>query len=165
MKHLFTLSLLVFFSFGFAQDFKQEWKEVVQFELNGKIKSAHAAVNALYKKAKRQKANDQIIKCFFYQSKFIKVTDENAQEIILDNLKKEIKNSKGSQKALLNYINATILENYSNQFFYNIRQRTNLKKGSNNEWRTWTQTDFQEKIDNTYRNLLNDEKQLHENRH
>lgn len=160
MKHLFTLTLLVIFSFGFAQDFKPEWKEIIQFELDGKIKSAHEAVNLLYKKAKRKKANDQIIKCFFYQSKFIKLTDENGQNSILDNLNKEIKDSKGVQKALLNYVRASILQSYYQHNSYAIRVRTKVSLNDSKDWKTWTYEDFESEINNIYKNLLKDEKQL-----
>ena len=112
MKYFFTIILLAFFSIGFAQDYKQQWKEVIQFELDGKTKSAHEAVDRIYKKAKKQKLEDQIIRCFFYQSKFIQVSDENAQSIILNNLTQEIIHSKGTVKSLLSFIYASILDNY-----------------------------------------------------
>ncbi|MEO5776279.1 MAG: alpha-2-macroglobulin family protein [Flavobacterium sp.] len=162
MKHLFTIALLILFSRSFAQDFKQEWKEVIQFELDGKIKSAHQAVDAIYKKAKKKKIENQIIKCFFYQSKFIQVSDENAQKIILNNLNHEIKNAKGSQKALLNYIYATLLEKYYQNFRYTINQKTALAEtdSSSKDWKTWTPRDFDREINNAYQNLLKDEKQL-----
>ena len=69
MKKYLLIILLFTFLNGFAQDFNQEWREVIQLELDGKIKSAHEKVNLIYKKAKRKNVEDQIIKCFFYQFK------------------------------------------------------------------------------------------------
>jgi TonB-dependent SusC/RagA subfamily outer membrane receptor len=160
MKHLYTIVAFLCFSISFSQDFKPEWKEVIQFELDGKVKSAHEAVDAIYKKAKKKKIDDQIIKCFFYQSKFIQVTDENAQDKILSNLIQEIKESKGTKKALLNYIHASIFETYYNRNRYHIGQKTGLGDSKSKDWNTWTSSDYQKEIDNIYQNLLKDEKQL-----
>ena len=162
MKKYLLIILLFTFLNGFAQDFNQEWREVIQLELDGKIKSAHEKVNLIYKKAKRKNVEDQIIKCFFYQSKFLQVQDENAQTIILKNIRAEIESSKGSKKALLNYIYANILENYYQRNRYAINNRTNLENNSALDFKTWTRIDFENEIDSTYSSLLKNEKQLHE---
>ena len=160
MKHLYLIFLLAITSSGFAQDFKQEWKEVIQLELDGKVKSAHEVVDKIYKKAKKQKLREQVIKCFFYQSKFIQTINENSQAIIINNLKNEIKGAKGSQKALLNLIYATILEKYSQNYRYTINQRTKLKQQESKDFLTWTTADFDTTIKNLYSGLLDDEKEL-----
>lgn len=162
MKHFLTLALFLFFSIGFAQDFKEEWKEVIQFELDGKTKSAQEVVDKIYKQAKKKKIEDQIIKCFFYQSKFIKVRNENAQSIILDNLNREISDSKGNQKALLKYIYATILQRYYDSNRYVINNRTKLKEGNSEDWKTWTSDEIEKKIEIVYQDLLKDERKLRE---
>ena len=161
MKHIYTI--LVFFccSFIFAQDFKSEWKEVIQFELDGKIKSAHEAVNAIYKKAKRKKIDDQIIKCFFYQSKFLQVNDENYQVKVIENLTQEIKNSTDSKKAILNYVYVSILSNYYQNNRYTIDNRTDVKNNNSKDFKTWTNSDFQKEISKTFATLLKNEDQLH----
>ncbi|NNT72450.1 TonB-dependent receptor plug domain-containing protein [Flavobacterium sp. IMCC34852] len=160
MKHIYTLILLISFSFGFSQDFKDDWKKVVQFELDGKIKSAHEVVNAIYLKAKRKKIQDQIIKCFFYQSKFIQVSEENYQTIVINNLTKEIKEAKNSEKALLNFIYVSILERFYQNHQYSINQRTTLQQSTPKDFKTWTSKDFQQEINAIYNGLLRDEKTL-----
>ncbi|MGV3697293.1 alpha-2-macroglobulin family protein [Flavobacterium sp.] len=160
MKYLITFAAFFCFFIGFSQDFKQEWKEVIQLELDGKIKSADEAVDAIYKKAKRKDVDDQIIKCFFYQSKFIQVSNENAHELILKNLLSEIKDSKGCKKALLNYIYITILEKYAYHYRYQISQLTQLQQNNSTDLKTWTAADFQKKINELCKNLLRDENDL-----
>lgn len=162
MKKYLLILFLFTFVHSFSQDFKNEWREVVQFELDGKIKSAHEKVNAIYKKAKRKNIDDQVIKCFFYQSKFLQISEENYQTIVIANLTAEIKQSKGSKKAILNSIYISILESYYKSFRYNINQRTNLKQNSSIDFKTWTQADFQKEIDKTYDYLLKDESKLRE---
>ena len=87
-KILFLLILIN--SFNLFAQYEDKWKEVYQLELDGKIKSAQEKVQEIYKKAKRKNDEVQIIKCFFYQSKFEQVFDEKAQTTIINNIQKEI---------------------------------------------------------------------------
>ena len=162
MKKYLLFFLLFAFAKCFSQDFKTEWREVIQFELDGKIKSAHEKVNDIYKKAKRKNIDDQIIKCFFYQSKFLQIQDENAQTLIVKNIKAEIADSKFSKKALLSYIYATILESHYQRNRYVINNRTNLENNSSLDFNTWTRIDFEHELAKIYATLLHDDKQLHE---
>lgn len=160
MKKNILILFLFTVAMGFSQDFKDEWREVIQYELDGKIKSASEVVDKIYKKAKRKDIDDQIIKCFFYQSKFLQVSEEHYQVIVIANLNAEIDRSKGSKKAILNYIYISILENYYQNFRYSINQRTDLKENNSSDFKTWTQNDFQKEINKTYDNLLKDENKL-----
>lgn len=94
MRKLVTLYFLFILSFSFGQNFDEQWKEVYKHELEGKIQSAHKEVQEIYKKAKKKNNEIQIVKCFFYLSKFEQVFDEKAQSTIISNLKKEIKDAK-----------------------------------------------------------------------
>ncbi|CAM3973481.1 hypothetical protein FLAN108750_02485 [Flavobacterium antarcticum] len=162
MKKYILLIFLFSFSISFAQDYHAEWREVMKYELDGKVKSASEVVDKIYKKAKRKNVEDQIIKCFFYKSKFLKVRDENAQSIIIKNIIEEIAISKDSKKALLNYIYVNILENYYERNRYVINKRTNLAVTDSRDFLTWTQNDFEKEISKVYSLLLKDEIQLHE---
>ena len=104
--------LLFISSFSSFSQYDDKWKEVYNYELDGKIKSAEEKVQEIYKKAKRKKDEVQIVKCFFYLSKFEQVFDEKAQTTIVTNLQDEIRTAQPVSKALLNYIYATILEKY-----------------------------------------------------
>jgi hypothetical protein len=160
MKHIYTLFLLISISFGFAQDFKEDWKKVIQFELDGKIKSAHEVVENIYTKAKTKKIEDQIIKCFFYQSKFIQVSDEDYQTTVINNLTKEIKEAKKTEKAILNFVYVSILQKYYRNYQYNINQRSKVNQISPKDFKVWTSSDFQNEIKRVYDELLIDEKAL-----
>ena len=63
-KILFLLLFVSSFS-SFSQ-YDDKWKEVYNYELDGKIKSAEEKVQEIYKKAKRKKDEVQIVKCFFF---------------------------------------------------------------------------------------------------
>ena len=124
-KILFLLILIN--SFNLFAQYEDKWKEVYQLELDGKIKSAQEKVQEIYKKAKRKNDEVQIIKCFFYQSKFEQVFDEKAQTTIINNIQKEINEAKPVSKALLSFIYITILEDYYQNYYGIIKNRTNIE--------------------------------------
>lgn len=159
-KKVYFVILILVFNFGYSQDFSSKWKKVYQYELDGKIESAQKEVDEIYKKAKRKKDDVTIIKCFFYLSKFEQVFDENAQNTIISNLKKEIKNASKENKALLYYIYSEILEKYKTQYSYSISKRTKIENNKNPDFLTWTIFDFNKEIENCYQEMLKDKKEL-----
>lgn len=157
-KILFLLLFVSSFS-SFSQ-YDDKWKEVYNYELDGKIKSAEEKVQEIYKKAKRKKDEVQIVKCFFYLSKFEQVFDEKAQTTIVTNLQDEIRTAKPVSKALLNYIYATILEKYYQKFSYQISKLTPLKNQKSKDFLIWSSSDFEKEIEKTYFLCLEDEEIL-----
>ncbi|QOG03709.1 alpha-2-macroglobulin [Flavobacterium sp. MDT1-60] len=113
MKNI-LFAFLLFTSALFAQQTDKKWTKVASYENDGKIKSASKIVDQIYKKAINRKDEVQMIKCFFYQSKYLQVVDENAKTKILKNLKTDINRVSIPSKAILNLIYAKCLNNYSN---------------------------------------------------
>jgi TonB-dependent SusC/RagA subfamily outer membrane receptor len=111
MKNILFAFLLISTSF-YAQNYEKNWNKVIENENNGKIKSANAIVNKIHKKAIADKNEVQIIKCFFYESKYLQVVDENAQSKIINNLKAEIAKASIPSKAILNLVYAKCVDNY-----------------------------------------------------
>lgn len=109
--------LLVFLFFTtalFAQQNDKKWIKVASYENEGKIKSASKIVDQIYKKALNRKDEVQMIKCFFYHSKYLQVVDENAKKKIINNLKTDIDRVSIPSKAILNLVYAKCLNNYAN---------------------------------------------------
>ena len=156
MKNSILLLFLVFSTLMYSQNYELNWKKVIQYELDGKINSANNAVLEIYKKAKKKNNDAQLIKCFFYISKFKQVFDENAQTAILEDIKSRIKWSSKANKAVLNTIYANLLENYKNINNYKIRALTDLQKEKTTDYLTWTTKDFEEEIDLAYKNSIKD---------
>ncbi len=142
-----------------SQQFDKKWQEVLANENQGKIKSASVLVDRIYKKAVQNKNEEQIIKCFFYKSKYLQVVDENAQAKIIENLQFEIKRGSPASKALLNLIFAKCLQDYQNKNGYLINSRTNTI-GIDSEFLTWSQNDFEVKIATALEQSLTDENAL-----
>jgi TonB-dependent SusC/RagA subfamily outer membrane receptor len=112
MKKILFVFLL-FTTILFAQKNGKNWSKVASYENEGKIKSANEIVDKIYKKAISRKDEVQMIKCFFYQSKYLQVVDENAKTKILDHLKTDINRVSIPSKAILNLIYAKCLNKYS----------------------------------------------------
>ena len=158
--HKILFLLLVVSSFSSFSQFDDKWKEVYKYELDGKVKSAQEKVQEIYKKAKRKNDEVQIIKCFFYLSKFEQVFNEKAQSTIIKNLQQEIKEAKPASKAILQYIYISVLQQYYQRNSYIINERTSLDNQKNKDFLTWSKTDFDFEIEKTYDNILSNEYEL-----
>ena len=145
MKKIFLLLILVSTSI-FGQNYDKNWLKVIEFENEGKIKSANEIVSKIRQKATRDKDEVQIIKCFFYESKYLQVLDEDAQTKIINNLKTEINKVSIPSKAIWNLVYAKCLIDYRNQNSYLLYNRTNTVS-FDDQFLTWTSKDFSEQID------------------
>lgn len=155
MKKIFLLFLLSSISV-IGQQYDTKWGKVIENENAGKIKAANAIVENIYHKAVLRKDEDQIIKCFFYQSKYSQVLDENAQTKIIDHLRIEINRASIAAKAILNLIYGKCLNSYYLQNGYTIRNRTNIAN-SDDDFLTWTKVDFEKQTEEAYAKSLEHE--------
>lgn len=155
MKKILFAFLLISTSF-YAQNYEKNWNKVIENENNGKIKSANTIVAKIHKKAVADKNEVQIIKCFFYESKYLQVVDENAQSKIINNLKAEINRASIPSKAILNLVYAKCLSDYQKQNSYLVYSRTNTVS-LDDDFLTWTNTDFTNQIDASFQNTLANE--------
>ncbi|AWG21357.1 hypothetical protein FFWV33_07365 [Flavobacterium faecale] len=113
----YILALLLLNQFLFAQNFDKKWEAVIAMEKEGKIKSADAIVDGIYKKAVAKKDEVTIIKCFFFKSKYLQVLDENSKVTIISNLQNSIKKVSIPSKAILNLVSAKYLQGENNYFY------------------------------------------------
>ncbi|WP_433833805.1 MG2 domain-containing protein [Flavobacterium anhuiense] len=155
MKNILFVFLLVS-SVLFGQQNDKKWDNVIGLENEGKVKSANEIVSSIYKKAINQKDEVQMIKCFFYQSKYLQILDENAQTKIINNLKTDINRVSTPSKAILNLVYAKCLSDYYNRNNYNINQRTNVTE-LDDDFLKWTKSNFVSQIDLALKNSLENE--------
>jgi TonB-dependent SusC/RagA subfamily outer membrane receptor len=144
MKNILFVFLLLSATI-FAQETNKKWDKVIGYENDGKVKSAIEIVNKIYKKAVAEKDEVQMIKCFFYQSKYLQVVDENAQTKILANLKTDINRVSIPSKTILTLVYAKCLNDYYNRNMYTIDRRTNTIS-LEDDFLTWTKNDFTTQI-------------------
>jgi TonB-dependent SusC/RagA subfamily outer membrane receptor len=158
MKNI--LFVLLFLSTTlFAQKTDKRWDEVVALETEGKIKSASEIVAKIYKNAIADHDDVQIIKCFFYQSKYIQVLEENAQTKIINNLKNEINRISNPSKTILNLVYAKCLNDCLTRNQYKIKQRTNIDTVSS-DFLTWSEKNFTDEINKAMKVTLENENLL-----
>lgn len=156
MKHILILLLFISTS-TFAQDFEKNWDKVLKFENVGKIKSANNEVGKIYKKAVAKKDEVQIIKCFFYKSKYLQKLDENALSKILDNLNDEIKRVSIPSQSILHFVYAKCLTDYASKNNYKIWNRTKIENANPSNFLLWSAHNFEEEIINAYAKTIQNE--------
>ncbi|WP_026727893.1 MG2 domain-containing protein [Flavobacterium denitrificans] len=140
----------------FAQQYDKKWSKITALETEGKIKSANEVVPDIYKNAKAKKDEEQIIKCFFYQSKYIQILEEDAQTKIINNLKSTINQVSVPSKAILNLVYAKCLNDYYKRNTYSIQRRTNTTFLAE-DFLTWTETNFTDEINLALKKSLENE--------
>lgn len=155
MKNTLFVFLLIS-SALFAQQNDKKWDKVIAYENEGKVKSANEIVEKIYKKAISDKDEVQLIKSFFYQSKYLLVVDENAQTKILNNLKRDINLVSIPSKAILNLVYAKCLSDYYISNEYKIQRRTNTTV-LNEDFLTWTESNFTIEINLALKKSLENE--------
>ncbi|UQD56047.1 MG2 domain-containing protein [Flavobacterium sp. K5-23] len=152
MKKIFLYFLFISIS-SIAQQFDEKWNTVITLEKEGKIKSASVLVDKIYKTAVANNNETQIIKCFFYNSKYIQTLEEDAQTKILRNLKHHINAVSEPSKAILNFVYGKCLADYYDQNSYKLRSRITTDSLSTN-FLLWSNEDLKSQIDIAYKNSI-----------
>ncbi len=145
----FTLLIFLIFSLNlFAQNFESHWQEVIKLEEEGSIKTALIEVNKIYDEAKKSDNDLQLIKTFFFRSKYIQTLEEDAQSLIIQNLLQDMEAVKYPSKTMLEFIYISCLNTYLTKNAVAIIRRTPLEENTTTDFLTWTLPDFKKEIDN-----------------
>ncbi|UUC46945.1 MG2 domain-containing protein [Flavobacterium cerinum] len=152
-KIIFIICLLLSVSLS-AQKFDTKWKKVVALEQEGKIRSANEEVQHIYKKAKNRKDEAEMVKTFFYTSKYMQVLEEDAGVKIITNLKNDIKNTSIPTQSLLYYIYAKCLESHLVKNGYKIAKLSNVDYTPDADYRTWPLNMLQDTIQTAYQKAI-----------
>ncbi len=170
MKYSFIVSLLIttFFVVGFngcgnaqktykmknytpGENYDADWKQVHEYEGKGLTQDAKAVVEKIYDKAKKEKNDPQMVKSILHLYRYIQVTEENSQQIIIKKLKEEIAESDYPTKPVLQSILAEAYWQYLQQNRYRIMKRTELSNGEKlTDFETWDIHRFTKEISQLY---------------
>ncbi|EDP97753.1 hypothetical protein KAOT1_21362 [Kordia algicida OT-1] len=131
--------IVLFSQFSNAQDnYTDLWKQLEKLEKQGLTKSAFKKVTEIYKLAKTDQNNPQIIKAFLHKAKYQLALEEDAQLTIIKDLKAEIKVQKAPSKNILQSILANLYWQYFKNNRYKFYNRTETaQKVDTNDFRTW----------------------------
>lgn len=159
MKNTYFLVLLLSGTM-LAQDYQKHWEKVITYEQAGKIKSANEVVSKIYRKAKRHDNEPQVVKSFFYRSKYLFVLDWNAQRTILENLETETRQASVPARSLFSLIYAQCLLEYIKKQHYHIQKRTAANLPLSKDISLWSSADFEREIQDALANSLSGEAAL-----
>ncbi|WP_181248540.1 MG2 domain-containing protein [Flavobacterium magnum] len=154
MKKLLFVLLFICPSAVFPQHFDRAWEKIVRLEEQDRIRSASEAVDRISVKATSQKNEAQIIKCFFYQSKYMLRLDENAQSKIITSLHTHIARLSPPSKALLQMVYAKCLDKYLRRNNYRIYGRDAVS--GEPDFLTWSTADFTREIKQAFEKSIAD---------
>ncbi len=134
-----------------GKKYKKEWKTVDSLDKLGLPKSALEIVEKIYKMAKSDINNDQIIKAMMYRMKYLNSSEENSFERLLTDINKEINESSLQNRHLLYSVKAEMHFMYYQNNRYQILERSNTINFNNEDIKTWTADQL---LDATIKNYL-----------
>lgn len=155
MKKILLLIIWFVTTTAFCQNYEKQWEKVIEFETDGEIKKASALTDIIYNKAQKDKNEPQLIKTFFFKSKYMQRVEEDAQFKIIKTILEDIKKASLPAKAILNSIYAQLLEKIYNKNAMRISNIKTVKDYSKNDYRQWSKEIFRKEIDIAYTESLN----------
>ena len=154
MKKALLLIIFLISLVSYAQNYDEKWKIVTDYEKDGRVKSAAEEVDKIYTLAKKDRNEPQIIKTFFYKSRYMLILEEDAQNKVIKNLKKEKQSLSEPSKALLESLYAQILNDVYRKKQYDLAKRTVVNKTTPKDFNLWTTKDFMYEIKRAYQRSL-----------
>ncbi len=160
-QYYYIFLFLLFTTISNAQyKYDKLWAKVENLELEGKTKSASERIDYIFKNAKKDNNDPQLIKSFFYKAKYELLLKEDADDFVYELLKSEIKNSSFPIRNILESILAKNLENYLDNQAYKIRNRTTTDSTISRDYRTWDINTLKFRIHQHYQNSLKEQRKL-----
>lgn len=152
MKKILLLLTLLISLISYTQDYKEQWTTILQLEADGKYKSAAAAAEEVYRQAKKDKNEAQLLKTFFFRAKFIQALEEDAQTKIIAALKTDKTAMSLASQAVTESLYAKILHDILKQQRY-IHRRTDTDTIPE-DINLWSYNNFIDEINKAYAKSL-----------
>lgn len=168
MSYKWLLSLIVILStFSMkakATDttYQKQWKEINQLYSDKKLpKSALAKVKTLYAKAKKDNNAPQLIKTLLYQITLNEEIDDNNNATAIKLYTNELKTAKNETvKSLINLLLANAYKAAFDENRWQYKERTDTKDYKAEDYKTWTEKDFRNKVIELTREALSNPSNL-----
>ncbi|WP_035483965.1 alpha-2-macroglobulin family protein [Gaetbulibacter saemankumensis] len=164
MKKALLLISIVFLTMptqAQISDYNKQWTLVETYEKEGLPKSALSIVDAIYRKAKKEQNNQELIKSMLFKGKYAIILEEHAQLKIIDHFNSEIAESTLPTKNILQSLLANMYWQYFKSNRYKIYNRTKTQEKVNVEdFRTWDLETLFNEIKRAYKNSLSQSKRL-----
>lgn len=166
MKKLFFFLIILIHSLSMAQnnfDYESKWKKIQNAEKDGLNKSNLSDISEIYSQAKKDKNTQQIIKSLLYQSKVLLQTSDDDEEIhlgIIQKFENEIADAKGIDQNVLYSLLAELYFNYYQINQWEINDRTETQESTGEDFRFWTESNFQKKATELYQKSIHNPESL-----
>ena len=142
------------------KEYNSRWKRVDSFSAKGLPKSALNEVLAIYKLAKKENLQDQLVKSLVYRINLQEETRESNLARGIPELENEIRLSAPLPAALLQNITATAYWNYYRNNRYKYYSRTTTVNYNSADLETWSAEDILKKVQQLYLSSLKNERLL-----
>ncbi|OYQ35704.1 hypothetical protein CHU92_10540 [Flavobacterium cyanobacteriorum] len=146
MKQFLAFVLAFFSIVALAQDYTPEWEKVILLENQGQVKSAATLVDAIYARARKDKNEPQLLKAFFFRSKYLLALDEEAQVKIIKSINEEKALATIPTRAIMESLYAEMLQSVLNKNSYQISTRTTINSPASGDFLQWSEKNFQDEI-------------------
>ena len=119
-------------------NYDDSWKQVTEFENNGKPKSALEIVKAIVLNARKDNNSPQLVKGLLYQFKYEMVLEEDSELKIVNSIREEILNTDDAiAKSILQSILAESMWQYYQDNRYKFINRTQTTNYDEQDFQTW----------------------------
>ncbi|GAA0535136.1 alpha-2-macroglobulin family protein [Chitinophaga japonensis] len=149
--------LTIFYIPVMAQNnYSNQWKKVMELDRKGLPKSALEVVDAIYRQARKDGREAQLVKALIFRMKYSESTAENGALLNLEETDNEIQRSRGTLRALLQSMKAEMLWQYLQRNRYHIYNRTALAGDTSADISTWGPDRLHREISGAYLASLED---------
>lgn len=145
---------------SFPFDYKKEWKSVYMLENQGKPRSAIEVVDKIYKQAKSDQNEPQMLKALEYGIRLSARFEEDYIQKGIARITEELPGFSQPALQVLHSLTADLYLGYYTSYRYMILQRTNVVEYELNDMATWDQKMFAEKIFEEYAKSLENPEML-----
>ncbi|GAB5553318.1 MAG: alpha-2-macroglobulin family protein [Saprospiraceae bacterium] len=139
-------------------DYPTEWQLIDSLINQGLYQSALTQITELNQRAQQDNKKAQVIKTLIFNTALQAELSETPFLTISAELEKELDAANGTQKALLEFMLAEIYQQYLNENYWKMRDRTDLENQQDeDDWRNLTAGQLQSRIFSLYENALQEE--------
>ena len=146
---LLIFSAVSFSSFD-AFDYDKAWKEVNKALEKGLPKTALEKIDEIYDRALSESNVEHQIKATVSGAKLTLDTKELGLEAVVKTLQTRLEASKSPVRQILHSMTAELFQQYYNNQYYKISQRTNLESFDTGDLRTWAPNNYRDFITEQY---------------
>lgn len=164
MKKVLICFILSIYSITMAQNksnnYSAVWDSVQKAQQKGLVEDAIKITEKILSRAKTEKNQPEYIKAVIHKVNFAKQKEEDALVKSIHFVDGETKTADFPAKNLLNYISATLYDEFYDNNRWQINQRTELDSAKSDDIATWTTRQFFKKMASHYKAALDKPQEL-----